>query len=48
VQRFTALARAAWALADDLLHRPCGAPVPGRSVRCDSQDRRLELRALTA
>jgi hypothetical protein len=48
VQRFTPLARAAWALADDLLHRPCGATVPGRAAHCDSRDRRLDLRPLTA
>jgi hypothetical protein len=48
VQRFTPLARAAWQFADELLHRPCGARVPGRPEQCDSRDRRLELRPLTA
>jgi len=45
VERFTAPVPAAFALADDLMKRPCSG---GTSRRCNSRDRRLEISSADA
>jgi hypothetical protein len=45
VRRFTAPAREVFALADELLRRPCPSTASGGPSRCGSRDLRLDVRA---